>query len=249
MRIDIITCCPELLESPLNHSIIQRAKDKGLCEIYVHNLRDWTLDKHRKVDDYAFGFGAGMVLQIEPIDRLISHLKSERDYDEVIFTAPDGERFDQKAANGLSLKENIIILCGHYKGVDQRVRDHLITKEYSIGDFVLTGGELAAMVVTDAVCRMVPGVLAETASFEDESHFNGLLEYPQYTRPAVWHGRAIPEILISGNHEKVRQWRRKQSLRRTRSRRPDMYEKLDLSSKQDQKLLKEMEAEDAVEDR
>ena len=135
MRIDIITCCPELLESPLNHSIIQRAKNKGLCEIYVHNLRDWTLDKHRKVDDYAFGFGAGMVLQIEPIDRLITHLTSERHYDEIIFTAPDGERFDQKAANELSLKENIIILCGHYKGVDQRVRDHLITREYSIGDF------------------------------------------------------------------------------------------------------------------
>ena len=155
MRIDIISACPELLESPLNHSIIQRAKTKGLCEIYVHNLRDWTLDKHRKIDDYAFGFSAGMVLQIEPIDRLITHLQSERHYDEIIFTAPDGERFTQQSANELSLKENIIILCGHYKGVDQRVRDHLITREYSIGDFVLTGGEMPAAMMTDAIVRLL----------------------------------------------------------------------------------------------
>ena len=154
MRIDILTACPELLESPLNHSIVQRAKDKGLVEIHVHNLRDFTLDKHRKIDDYAFGFGAGMVLQIEPIDRAISFLKSQRQYDEVIFTAPDGERFTQKEANTLSMKENIIILCGHYKGVDQRVRDHFITKEYTIGDFVLTGGEMPAAIMTDAIVRL-----------------------------------------------------------------------------------------------
>ena len=205
MRIDIITCCPELLESPLNHSIIQRAKTKGLCEIYVHNLRDWTLDKHRKVDDYAFGFGAGMVLQIEPIDRLITHLKSERNYDEIIFTAPDGERFDQKAANSLSLKENIIILCGHYKGVDQRVRDHLITKEYSIGDFVLTGGEMPAAMMTDA--------------FQD-----GLLEAGVYTRPAEYKGWKVPEILLSGHQAKIEEWNYERSLAHTKERRPDLLE-------------------------
>ena len=164
LRIDIITCCPELLDSPLNFSIVGRAKKKGLAEIYVHNLRDYTLDKHRKVDDYAFGFGAGMVLQIEPIDRCISALKQQRDYDEVIFTAPDGERFTQQAANSLSLFQNLIILCRHYKGVDQRVRDHLITKEYSIGDYVLTGGEMPAAIMTDAIVRLLPGALGDVES-------------------------------------------------------------------------------------
>ena len=174
LRIDIITACPELLESPLNHSIIQRAKDKGLAEIYVHNLRDYTLDKHRKVDDYAFGFSAGMVLQIEPIDRCISALKAERDYDEVIFTAPDGDRFTQKDANILSLKKNIIILCGHYKGVDQRVRDHFVTKEYSIGDFVLTGGEMPAAMMTDAIVRVLPGAIGDETSALSDSFQDGL---------------------------------------------------------------------------
>jgi tRNA (guanine37-N1)-methyltransferase len=168
MRIDILTACPELLESPLNHSILQRAKAKGIAEIHVHNLRDFTLDKHRKIDDYAFGFGAGMVLQVEPIDRAIAHLTSQRQYDEIIFTAPDGERFTQKEANALSLKENIIILCGHYKGVDQRVRDHLITKEYTIGDYVLTGGEMPAAIMTDAIVRLLPGAMGdETSALSD----------------------------------------------------------------------------------
>lgn len=224
MRIDIITCCPELLESPLNHSIIQRAKTNGLCEIYVHNLRDWTLDKHRKVDDYAFGFGAGMVLQIEPIDRLITHLKSERNYDEIIFTAPDGERFDQKAANSLSLKENIIILCGHYKGVDQRVRDHLITREYSIGDFVLTGGEMPAAMMTDAIVRLLPGALGDVESALNDSFQDGLLEAGVYTRPAEYKGWKVPEILLSGHQAKIEEWNYEQSLAHTKERRPDLLE-------------------------
>jgi len=224
MRIDIISACPELLESPLNHSIIQRAKAKGLCEIVVHNLRDWTLDKHRKIDDYAFGFSAGMVLQIEPIDRLIEHLKSERDYDEIIFTAPDGEKFDQKAANALSLKQNIIILCGHYKGVDQRVRDHLITKEYTIGDFVLTGGELPAAMMTDAIVRLLPGAMGDAESALSDSFQDGLLEAGVYTRPAEYKGWKVPEILLSGHQAKIEEWMYEQSLEHTKKRRPDLLE-------------------------
>lgn len=224
MRIDIISACPELLESPLNHSIIQRAKTKGLCEIYVHNLRDWTLDKHRKIDDYAFGFSAGMVLQIEPIDRLISHLQSERHYDEIIFTAPDGERFTQGEANRLSLCENIIILCGHYKGVDQRVRDHLITREYTIGDFVLTGGELPAAMMTDAIVRLLPGAMGDAESALSDSFQDGLLEAGVYTRPAEYKGWRVPEILLSGNQAKIEEWMYEQSLEHTRTRRPDLLE-------------------------
>lgn len=224
MRIDIITAVPELLESPLNHSIIKRARDKGLVEVYVHNLRDYTLSKHRKVDDYAFGFGAGMVLQIEPIDRLLTHLKSERQYDEVIFTAPDGERFTQKAANQLSLKNNLIILCGHYKGVDQRVRDHLITKEYSIGDFVLTGGEMPAAIMTDAIVRLLPGALSDETSALSDSFQDGLLEAGVYTRPAEYKGWKVPEILLSGNQAKVEEWLYEQSVRHTQERRPDLLE-------------------------
>lgn len=224
MRIDILTAVPELLESPLNHSIIQRAKNKGLVEIYVHNLRDYTLDKHRKVDDYAFGFGAGMVLQIEPIDRAISHLTSERHYDEIIFTAPDGERFTQKEANRLSMVENIIILCGHYKGVDQRVRDHLITKEYSIGDFVLTGGELPAAMMADAIVRLIPGAMGDEQSALSDSFQDGLLEAGVYTRPAEYKGWRVPDILISGNQAKVEEWLYEESLRHTRERRPDLLE-------------------------
>ena len=190
----------------------------------MHNLRDWTLDKHRKVDDYAFGFGAGMVLQIEPIDRLITHLKYERTYDEIIFTAPDGERFDQKAANTLSLKENIIILCGHYKGVDQRVRDHLITKEYSIGDFVLTGGEMPAAMMTDAIVRLLPGALGDVESALNDSFQDGLLEAGVYTRPAEYKGWKVPEILLSGHQAKIEEWMYEQSLAHTQERRPDLLE-------------------------
>ena len=222
MRIDIITCCPELLESPLGHSIVKRAQDKGLAEIHVHNLRDYTLDKHRKVDDYAFGFGAGMVLQIEPIDRLISHLTSERHYDEIIFTAPDGERFTQQEANKLSMMENIIILCGHYKGVDQRVRDHLITKEYTIGDFVLTGGEMPAAIMTDAIVRLLPGALGDETSALSDSFQDGLLEAGVYTRPAEYKGWKVPEILLSGHQAKIDEWMYEQSLQHTRERRPDL---------------------------
>ena len=224
MRIDIITCCPELLESPLNHSIIQRAKDKGLCEIYVHNLRDWTLDKHRKVDDYAFGFGAGMVLQIEPIDRCIAQLKSERNYDEIIFTAPDGERFDQKAANELSLKENIIILCGHYKGVDLGGRRIIKKKKYSIGDFVLTGGEMPAAMMTDAIVRLLPGALGDVESALNDSFQDGLLEAGVYTRPADYKGWKVPEILLSGHQAKIEDWLYEQSLAHTMERRPDLLD-------------------------
>lgn len=222
MRIDIISACPELLDSPLNHSIIRRAKEKGLCEIVVHNLRDWTLNKHRKIDDYAFGFGAGMVLQIEPIDRLITYLTSERKYDEIIFTAPDGERFTQGEANKLSLKENIIILCGHYKGVDQRVREHLITKEYTIGDFVLTGGELPAAIMTDAIVRLLPGALGDVESALNDSFQDGLLEAGVYTRPADYKGWKVPEILLSGHQAKIEEWMYEQSLKHTEERRPDL---------------------------
>lgn len=225
MRIDIITACPELLESPLNHSIIQRAKSKGLVDIYVHNLRDYTLDKHRKVDDYAFGFSTGMVLQIEPIDRCITALKAERDYDEIIFTAPDGAPFTQKAANTLSLKQNIIILCGHYKGVDQRVRDHFITKEYSIGDFVITGGEMPAAMMTDAIVRLIPGAIGDETSALNDSFQDNLLEAGVYTRPAEYKGWKVPEILLSGHQAKIEEWIYEQNLQHTKERRPDLLEK------------------------
>ncbi len=243
MRIDIITVLPEMLDGFVNTSILGRAQKKGLVEIHVHNLRDYTTDRHRRVDDYPFGGFAGMVMACQPIDSCISTLKAERHYDEVIFTTPDGERFDQPMANSLSLAENLIILCGHYKGIDYRIREHLITKEVSLGDFVLTGGELAAAAMTDAIVRLVPGVLSDPACYENESHWNGMLEAPQYSRPEVWHGRAGPSILLSGNHAKVDQWRRKQSILRTKTRRPDLYEKLDLTSKADQKLLRELEEE------
>lgn len=231
MRIDIISACPELLDSPLNHSIVQRAKDKGLAEIYVHNLRDYTLDKHRKIDDYAFGFGAGMVLQVEPIDRLLTKLMSERKYDEIIFTAPDGEKFTQREANRLSMVENIIILCGHYKGVDQRVRDHFITKEYTIGDFVLTGGEMPAVMMTDAIVRLIPGAIGDETSALSDSFQDGLLEPGVYTRPAEYHPLSNPEetwtvpaILLSGHQAKIEEWIYEESLRHTEERRPDLLE-------------------------
>ena len=224
MRIDIISVLPEMFESPLNCSILQRAQKKGIVEFHVHNLRDYTTNKHRKVDDYPFGGEAGMVMQVEPIDRCISALKAERDYDEVIFTSPDGERFDQQMANSMSMLNNIIILCGHYKGVDYRVREHLITKEISIGDYVLTGGELPAIIISDALVRLIPGVLGDEGSAVEESFSEGLLEFPQYTRPASYRGMDVPEILLSGDHGKVEAWRREQAVIRTAQQRPDLIE-------------------------
>lgn len=222
MRIDIISAVPELLESPLNFSIVKRARDKGLVDVVVHNLRDYTTNKHRRVDDYAFGFGAGMVLQIEPIDKVISMLKSERNYDEVIYTSPDGEQFDQKIANRMSMLENIIILCGHYKGIDHRVREHLITREISIGDFVLTGGELPAAMMADAIVRLIPGAIGDEQSALSDSFQDNLLAPPVYTRPAEYKGWTVPDILLSGHQAKVDEWNHQQSLDRTRRLRPDL---------------------------
>ncbi|SHE74855.1 tRNA (Guanine37-N(1)-) methyltransferase [Mariniphaga anaerophila] len=225
MRIDIITVLPEMIESPLDHSIIKRAREKGLAEIYLHNLRDFSDDKHRRVDDYSFSKGAGMVMAIQPIEKAIETLKKERHYDEIIFTTPDGKLFDQQEANMLSLKENIIILCGHYKGVDQRVRDLFITKEISIGDYVLTGGELAAAVITDSVVRLLPGVLSDETSALTDSFQDNLLSPPVYTRPAEYKGMKVPEILLSGNDKLVDDWKQQQAIERTKTLRPDLYKK------------------------
>ena len=222
MRIDIISVLPELLDGPLNHSIVERAKKKNLVEIEVHNLRDYSTDKHRRVDDYAFGFGAGMVMQIEPIDRVITHLKSQREYDEVIYTSPDGETFNQKMANSMSMLQNIIILCGHYKGIDHRIREHLITKEISVGDFVLTGGELAAAIIADAVIRIIPGAISDEQSALSDCFQDNLLAPPIYTRPAEYKGWKVPDILLSGNEAKVREWELEQAYERTRLLRPDL---------------------------
>lgn len=223
MRIDIITVIPELLDGPLSLSIIKRAQDKGLAQIHVHNLREYSTDtKHRRVDDYAFGFSAGMVLQIEPIDRIISQLKAERSYDEVIYTSPDGETFNQKIANQLSLQENLIILCGHYKGIDHRIREHLITREISIGDYVLTGGELAAAVISDAVVRLLPGVLSDEQSALSDSFQDDLLAPPVYTRPAEYKGWRVPDILLSGHERKIAEWEHAQAVERTKRLRPDL---------------------------
>jgi len=222
MRIDILTVVPELLESPFNHSILKRAKDKGLAEIFIHNIRDWSTDKHKQVDDYAFSKGAGMVMSIEPIDRAISELKSQRDYDEVIFLTPDARQFVQRDANQLSLKKNLILLCGHYKGVDQRVRDHLVTMEISIGDYVLTGGELAAAIVADAIVRLIPGVLSDETSALTDSFQDGLLTPPVDTRPAECKGWRVPDILLSGNDKLIDNWKQEQAYERTRRIRPDM---------------------------
>jgi tRNA (guanine37-N1)-methyltransferase len=222
MQIDIITVLPALLESPLGDSIMKRAQDKGLVTINIHNLRDYSTSRQKQVDDYAFGGGAGMVMGIEPIDNCISALKAKRHYDEVIYMAPDGETFNQKIANSLSVKQNLIILCGHYKGVDERVRQHLITREISIGDYVLSGGELAAAVVTDCVVRLLPGVLNDETSALSDSFQDDLLAPPVYTRPAEYKGWKVPEILISGNNKAIEVWRLDQSLERTRQRRPDL---------------------------
>ena len=222
MRIDILTVMPEALESPLHCSILQRAQDKGLVEIHVHNLRDWSLRKHRKVDDYPFGGEAGMVMQIEPVWRCMEELKSQRDYDEIIFTSPDGEQLDQPMANALSLKQNLMILCGHYKGVDYRIREHLITREITIGDYVLTGGELPAAVIADAVVRLIPGAIGDEQSALTDSFQDGLIEAPVYTRPEVFNGWHVPEILLSGHQAKIADWKMQMSLERTRRLRPNL---------------------------
>ena len=222
MRIDIITVLPELLQSPFNYSILKRAQDKKLVEIVVHNLRDYSLDKHRKVDDYPFGGEAGMVMQIEPVDRAITQLKSEREYDEVIFTTPDGEQFDQPMANSLSMAGNLIILCGHYKGIDYRIREHFITKEVSIGDYVLTGGELAAAIMCDAIVRLIPGAIGDEQSALSDSFQDNLLAPPVYTRPAEYKGWRVPDVLLSGHQRKIDEWKHEQSLERTRRLRPDL---------------------------
>ena len=223
MRIDIITVLPELLEGPLSCSILKRAQNKGIAEIIVHNLRDYSTDlKHRRVDDYAFGFSAGMVLQIEPIDRVITKLKNERTYDEVIYTSPDGEMFNQRMANGLSLLNNIIILCGHYKGIDHRIREHLVTKEISIGDYVLTGGELAAAIISDAVIRVMPGAITDEQSALSDSFQDNLLAPPVYTRPAEYKGWKVPDILLSGHQKNVEEWEHEQAVERTTLIRPDL---------------------------
>ena len=222
MRIDILTVLPEMLESPLHCSILQRAQDKGLVEIHVHNLRDWSLRKHRKVDDYPFSGEAGMVMQIEPVDRCIEQLKSERHYDEVIFTSPDGEILSQPLANTLSLAQNLIILCGHYKGVDYRIREHLVTTEISIGNYVLTGGELPAAVIADSIVRLIPGAIGDEQSALNDSFQDNLLEAPVYTRPADYKGWKVPDILLSGNKAKIDEWKMQQALNRTKQLRPEL---------------------------
>ena len=222
MRIDIITCLPELFEGPMNQSIVKRAKKKGLVELYIHDLRPFTSNKQKSIDDYAYGGGAGMVMMIEPIDRCISALKKHTDYDEIIFMTPDGEKLSQSTCNQLSLNKNIILLCGHYKGIDQRVRDHLITREISIGDYVLSGGEIAAMVVADSLIRLIPGVLNDESSALTDSFQDDLLAPPVYTRPAVYNGWEVPKILLSGNEAVINDWRHEAAVKKTKERRPHL---------------------------
>jgi tRNA (guanine37-N1)-methyltransferase len=223
MRIDIITCLPEILKSPLEQSIVKRAQSKGLVEFHIHDLRDYSTNKYRQVDDYQYGGGAGMVLMIEPIDTCISQLTSERSYDEIIYLCPDGELLDQGMANSMSLHNNLIMLCGHYKGVDERVRTHFITKEISIGDYVLSGGELGALVLSDAIVRLIPGVLSDETSALSDSFQDNLIAPPVYTRPAVYKDMKVPAILLSGHDAKIDAWRHEQSVQRTQERRPDIY--------------------------
>jgi tRNA (guanine37-N1)-methyltransferase len=225
MHISIISCVPKLLESPFSDSILKRAIAKGLVTVEVIDLRDYATDKHKSVDDYSYGGGAGMVMMIEPIDRCITDLKSKRAYDEVIYMSPDGEQFSQSIANQLSLKQNIILLCGHYKGVDERVREHLVTREMSIGDYVLSGGELAAAVIADSVIRLLPGVLNDETSALSDSFQNGLVAPPVYTRPAEYKGWQVPKVLISGHEANIEEWRHEQSLERTKKRRPELFKK------------------------
>jgi tRNA (guanine37-N1)-methyltransferase len=222
MRIDILTVLPELLHSPLNYSIVKRARDKGLVEISIFNLHDFANDKYKSVDDYAFGGGAGMVMMIEPVYKAIEKLKSEREYDEIIYTSPDGEKLTQKTANALSLKNNILILAGHYKGIDQRIRDHLITREISIGDYVLSGGEIPAAVIIDAIVRLIPGAMSDEQSALSDSFQDDLLAPPVYTRPAEFLGWKVPDVLLSGHAAEIDKWRHEQSIRRTEELRPDL---------------------------
>ena len=224
MRIDILTIFPDMFEGPFNQSIIKRAGEKEVVEIHIHNIRDFSSNKHKRVDDYAFGGGAGMVMMIEPIDRCISSLKSERDYDEVIYLSPDGELLDQKLANRLSISNNLILLCGHYKGIDERIRETLITREISIGNYVLSGGELAAAVLTDAIVRLIPGVLGDETSALTDSFQDDLLAPPVYTRPAEYKGFNVPPVLLSGNEKEIIDWRYEKSVERTKNRRPEIME-------------------------
>ena len=224
MRIDIISVLPELLESPLNQSIIKRAQSKGLLEIHLHNLRKWAVNEYGQVDDYQYGGGAGMVIMCEPLAKAIEELAGERKYDEILYLTPDGKQFDQKSANYLSLKDNLMLICGHYKGIDQRIREHFITSEISIGDFVLSGGELPAAIIVDAVGRLIPGVLNDETSALFDSFQDNLLAPPVYTRPADFRGWKVPEILLSGDPRKVEEWRHDQSLNRTKEKRPDLLE-------------------------
>ena len=223
MRLDILTVFPEMLDGFFSCSMMARAQKAGLAEIHLHDIRDYTTDKHHKTDDYPFGGCAGLVMKIEPIDRLITDLKSQRSYDEVIYTSPDGEQFNQKLANRMSMLENVIILCGHYKGIDYRIREHLITKEISIGDYVLTGGELAAAVMPDSIVRLIPGVLSDEQSALSDCFQDNLLAPPVYTRPAEYNGWKVPDVLLSGHHANIEKWRFEQSVRRTYERRPDLY--------------------------
>ena len=225
MRIDILTVVPELLESPLKHSIVGRAQEQGFLELHIHNIRDWSTNKWRRVDDYPFGGEAGMILQIEPIDRAISELKSQRHYDEVIYTSPDGETFNQGIANQMSLQENLIILCGHYKGIDQRIREHLITREISVGDYVLTGGELPAALMVDATVRLLPGVIGDAESALSDTFQDDLLAPPIYTRPADYKGWKVPDVLLSGHAARIETWKMECALERTQRLRPDLYRK------------------------
>ncbi len=225
MRFDLLSVVPELLESPLNHSIMQRAKDKGLLEVQLHNLRDYAVGKHRQVDDYQFGGGAGMVMKPQPIAACIEKLQAEREYDEIIYTSPDGVLLDQALCNRLSMKQNLLVLCGHYKGVDERIREKYVTLEISIGDYVLSGGELAAAVLVDSIGRLLPGVLNDETSALFDSFQDNLLAPPVYTRPAEWDGRVVPEVLLSGHERNIDDWRHEQSLERTRVRRPDVFER------------------------
>lgn len=226
MRIDILSVVPELLDSPLNHSIVKRAKDKGLVEIVVHNIRDYGLGRYRQTDDYSFGGDAGMVMMIEPVYNLISYLKSQREYDEVIYTSPDGEVLSQGIANELSLKGNLIILCGHYKGIDHRIREHLITREISVGDYVLSGGEIPAAIITDAIVRLIPGALSDEQSALSDSFQDGLLAPPVYTRPAEFNGWKVPDVLLCGDPKKIRAWQEEQAYERTRLLRPNLLDNI-----------------------
>ena len=225
MRIDILTVVPELLDSPLSHSIVGRARKKGLVEIYIHNLRQYGLGPRQNVDDYSYGGDAGMVMMVEPVDKMIAQLKSERNYDEIIYMSPDGEILDQGIANELSLKENIIILCGHYKGIDHRIREHLVTREISVGDYVVSGGEIPAALLADSIVRLIPGALTDETSALSDSFQDGLLSPPVYTRPADYNGWKVPEVLLSGNPKLIQKWQDEQALARTKVLRPNLLKK------------------------